>query len=262
MNSPAAETVITLRDVAASYRKEEVLRGVSLNVSQGDFLGIIGPNGAGKTTLLTVINGLIRPHSGRAHVLGMPVSSENAGELRKRIGYVIQGQTIDPRLPITVRESALVGSYGRIGLLRRIPRAVQTRVDEMLDLVGMRHLQHRPLGHLSGGETQRVAIARALIQEPEILLLDEPTTSLDIQSQRNILDLIQDLHEQFCLTTLIVTHDLNMLPAACRRVVFLKQGHIVWQGETASALDEQRLSSLYDMPVTITRHRNRPYLLF
>lgn len=197
MSSQAVEPVITLRDVAASYRREEVLRGVSLDVRKGEFLGVIGPNGAGKTTLLTVINGLIRPHKGQVRVLGTPVSSTNAGNLRKRIGYVIQGQMIDPRLPITVRESTLVGSYGRIGLLRRIPKVVYERVDAILEVVGMSHLKHRPLGHLSGGEKQRVAIARAFVQEPEILLLDKPTTSLDLQSQRGILDLIERLHEHF-----------------------------------------------------------------
>lgn len=253
--------MIILRDVAASYRREEVLRGVSLDVRKGEFLGVIGPNGAGKTTLLTVINGLIRPHQGHVQVFGAPISSRNAGNLRKRIGYVMQGQVIDQRLPITVRESTLVGSYGRIGLLRRIPETVYERVDVILEVVGMSHLKHRPLGHLSGGEKQRVAIARALVQEPEILLLDEPTTSLDLQSQRGILDLIERLHEQFDLTTLIVTHDLNTLPVSCNQLVLLKQGKIVWQGEAASALNEQLLSRLYDTKVTITHHNNKPYLL-
>jgi ABC-type Mn2+/Zn2+ transport system ATPase subunit len=256
------KSIITLRDINASYREEEVLRGVSLEVRKGELLGVLGPNGAGKTTLLTVINGMIRPHRGQAHVLGTQVSPTTAGELRKRIGYVIQGQANDPRLPITVRESALTGSYGRIGLLRRIPKTVHERVDELLHHVGVAHLRHRPLGQLSGGEKQRVAIARALVQEPEILLLDEPTTSLDIQSQRSILDLIHSTHERFDLTTLMVTHDLNTLPAACRSLVFLKQGRIVWQGDAEDALDEQRLSELYETPVTLTRHRNRPYLIF
>jgi ABC-type Mn2+/Zn2+ transport system ATPase subunit len=255
-------TVITLRDVAAAYRREEVLRGVSLDIQQGEFVGVIGPNGAGKTTLLTVINGLIRPHHGQVQVFGAPVSPRNAGNLRKRIGYVIQGQAIDPRLPISVRESALVGSYGRIGLLRRIPQAVYARVDDMLATVGVSHLKHRPLGQLSGGEKQRVAIARALVQEPDILLLDEPTTSLDLQSQRGILDLIHRLHDRFQLTTLMVTHDLNTLPASCQRLVLLKQGRIVWQGAADAALDEHRLSDLYGTRVSIVRHQERPHLIF
>jgi ABC-type cobalamin/Fe3+-siderophores transport system ATPase subunit len=256
------EAVIVLRDIDATYRREEVLRGVSLTILRGQFLGIIGPNGAGKTTLLTVINGMLRPRHGQVEVLGRRLGPTNGGQLRRRIGYVLQGQNTDPRLPMTVRESALMGSFGRIGPLRRIPAATHTLVDELLECVGIAHLRDRPVGHLSGGERQRVAIARALVQQPEILLLDEPTNSLDMRSQRSILDLIERIHARFALTTLMVTHDLNTLPPSCDRLLFVKQGRIVWQGEPMRAMTEQRLSRLYQTPVTLTWHGQRPSLLF
>ena len=181
--------VISIKDAVVSYREDVALQGVSLKVRKGEFIGIIGPNGAGKTTLLTVINGLGKLVRGQALVLVLPVNVRIGIKLRKRIGYVAQVENIDPRLPINVRETVMVGRYGRLGLLHRPTQAQWEDVDRVLDMVGMAHLSQRPIGHLSGGEYQRAAIARALVQQPEIFLLDEPTASIDPQAQREILSL-------------------------------------------------------------------------
>ncbi|MBN2311237.1 MAG: ABC transporter ATP-binding protein, partial [Candidatus Hydrogenedentes bacterium] len=221
---------IAVEDAVVAHRHDMALRGVSFRVCEGEFVGVIGPNGAGKTTLLTVINGLTRLSRGRARVLGIEPHRCGGHRLRSRIGYVAQVERVDPRLPITVRETVTAGAYGRLGWFRRPGRTERRRVDEALDLVGVSHLAHRPVGHLSGGEYQRAAIARVLVQRPDIFLFDEPTASIDPHSQRAILDLIQRIHADSGTTALFVTHDLATLPAACERLVLMKEGAIWREG--------------------------------
>ncbi len=239
------EVVISLKNAVVSYREDVALQGVSLEVRRGEFIGIIGPNGAGKTTLLTVINGLARLVHGEARVLGMVVNGRNGIKLRKRIGYVAQVENVDPRLPISVRETVLVGCFGRLGLFRRPTKAQQEAVDRVLELVGIAHLARRPIGHLSGGEYQRAAIARTLVQQPEILLLDEPTASLDPPAQNDILRLVQLIHARHHITTLFVTHDLRTLPATCQRLVLMKEGRIWREGSPDLMLKPEVLRELY-----------------
>jgi len=244
-------TVIKIQDAVVSYREDVALQGVSLEVKSGEFIGIIGPNGAGKTTLLTVINGLGKLVHGQAWVLGSRLNGRNSNNLRKRIGYVAQVENIDPRLPINVRETVMVGCYGRLGLFHRPTRAQWKTVDEVLEMVGMAHLSQRPIGHLSGGEYQRAAIARALVQQPEIFLLDEPTASIDKKAQREILSLIQLIHKEYHTTTLFVTHDLRTLPSICQRLILMKDGKIWQQGSPESMLREEVLSELYEAPISV-----------
>lgn len=252
-------TVIKIRDAVVSYREDVALQGVSLEVEKGEFVGIIGPNGAGKTTLLTVLNGLGKLVHGQASILGSRLNGENSSNLRKSIGYVAQVQNIDPRLPINVRETVMVGCYGRLGLFRRPTRTQWEAVDNVLELVGMSHLSQRPIGHLSGGEYQRAAIARALIQQPEIFLLDEPTASIDPQAQREILSLIELIHKEYHMTTLLVTHDLKQLPSICQRLVLMKDGKIWKQGSPESMLREDILGQLYGAPLSVTTESSPLY---
>ncbi|MFC2012009.1 metal ABC transporter ATP-binding protein [Chloroflexota bacterium] len=252
-------TVIDIRDAVVSFREDVALRGVSLKVETGEFVGIIGPNGAGKTTLLTVVNGLGKLLSGRVWVLGNPLDSGNGHSLRKRVGYVAQAEDIDRRMPMNVREVAMIGRYGVLGLFKRPGKHDWEIVDEMLELVGMTHLARRPIGHLSGGEQQRVAIARCLAQEPELFLLDEPTASLDWKAQTEILQLVKRIHDSRQLTTMFVTHDLDALPHTCDRVVLMKDGLIVDDGPPDKLISTESLSNLYDMPSTVVEER-RPHI--
>ncbi len=250
-----SETVIDIKNAVVSFREDVALQSVSLKVRAGEFVGIIGPNGAGKTTLLTVVNGLGKLLSGRVKVLGHQLTPGNGHSLRKKVGYVAQVQTIDPRMPMNVREVVMIGRYGLLGLLGRPKKYDWEVVDEMLELVGMSHLARRPIGHLSGGEQQRVAIARCLAQEPEIFLLDEPTASLDWKAQADILELVKQIHEARSLTTLFVTHDLSCLPTACGRVVLMKEGRIWGEGAPGELLTDENLGQLYDMPLSEVKKR-------
>jgi len=252
-----SNSVIEIEEATVSYREDIALRGVTLQVQKGEFVGVVGPNGAGKTTLLTVVNGLGRVIHGPARVLGHQVTSRNGHDLRKRIGYVAQVQNIDPRMPMSVRDVVMIGRYGLLGTLQRPSRHDWRAVDQALALVGMTHLAQRPIGHLSGGELQRVSIARCLAQEPEIFLLDEPTASLDWRAQSEILNLVKLIHESRQLTTLFVTHDLGALPVACDRVILMKDGLIWGEGSPHEVLTDENLSQLYEMPVWAVEKRRR-----
>jgi ABC-type Mn2+/Zn2+ transport system ATPase subunit len=256
-----SNSIISIENAVVSYREDVALRGVSLRVRSGEFVGIVGPNGAGKTTMLTIVNGLGRLLSGRVWVMGNYLTPGNGHSLRKRVGYVPQVESIDPRMPMNVREVVMIGRYGLLGLLNRPGKHDWEIVDEVLELVDMTHLARRPIGHLSGGEQQRVAIARCLAQEPQLLLLDEPTASLDWKAQSEILELVKRIHELRHLTTLFVTHDLNALPVACDRVVLMKAGLIWDEGPPGALLTDDNLSRLYDMPISEVEKRRREVIL-
>ena len=254
------EAIIEIKDAFVIYREVAALNGISLSVYPGEFIGIVGPNGAGKTTLLTVINGLTSLTKGNVRVLGKDVSGGNRNALRKRIGYVSQARDIDPRMPMSVRDVVLTGCYGRLGLLRRPGRHDIEITNEMLKVVGMSDLAERPIGHLSGGEGQRVAIARCLVQEPDLLLLDEITASLDWRARTEILELVKKIHSSRRIATLFVTHDLSSLPADCSRVLLMKKGHIQADGVLEAVLTDENLSELYDVSITEVKKRRKPLL--
>ncbi|MCX8125658.1 MAG: ABC transporter ATP-binding protein [Dehalococcoidia bacterium] len=247
--------VIRMEDVVVAYRESVALDGITLEVGEGEFVGVIGPNGAGKTTLLKVINGLVRPRHGRVSVLGHDLAGHHGNSVRKQVGYVAQVRNINPRLPISVRETVLVGAFGRLGLFRYPGKVEQRYAGAVLEMVGLARLADRPLGHLSGGEQQKVAIARALVQKPKILLLDEPTVSLDREARREIIELTRVVHESQGLTTIFVTHDFEALPVSCRRVIVMKDGHIWRDGLRDAVLDEKTLAELFgaQSPVEVRR---------
>jgi len=248
---------IDINNAVVSFREDIALRGVSLKVKHGEFIGVVGPNGAGKTTLLTIVNGMGKLLHGQVIVLGQNLTSGNGHSLRKKVGYVAQVESIDPRMPMIVREVAMIGRYGRLGLFKRPGKTDWEVVDKALELVGMTHLARRPIGHLSGGEQQRVAIARCLVQEPEIFLLDEPTAALDWKAKTDIMELVKRIHDLRGLTTLFVTHDLSALPIACDRVILMKDGLIWNEGPPKGLLTDEKLGQLYDLPVSEVEKRRR-----
>ena len=249
------------KDVSVLAAKRRILDGCSFSFSAGRLTCIIGPNGAGKTTLLGLCNGLVLPASGHVSSLGQPLTRHTAPELRKRIGYVAQWRIIDPRQPLTVFESVLSGTYGKLGLFRKPGANERVLAEQALAAVSAHHLASRPLGHLSAGEAQRVAIARALAQQPELLLLDEPTASLDWQARREILALIGELRSNTNLGIVMVTHELNALSDICDHVYFMKAGQIAWHGPAGAAMNSERLSALFDTTVEIVTGNGKPVVL-
>jgi len=239
------DIAVSVRSVTVSYREHIALRDVSLDIRRGDFCGIIGPNGAGKTTLLTVINGLGRIHSGTVSVLGETATRANFGRLRRRIGYVAQQERVDPRVPISCLEAVLVGRCGRAGLLRRLNDNDRARARQMMELTRTSHLADRPVGRLSGGEARKIALARALVQEPEILLLDEPTSNLDPRAVRELSELVVDAYHRFNLTVVMVTHQLDHLPPVAGRVIMVKNASVTFSGDRTALADARLIAELF-----------------
>jgi zinc transport system ATP-binding protein len=201
------ETAVKLEEVWVNFNGTVVLEDVNLTIEAGRYVGIIGPNGAGKSTLLKVILGLIAPNRGKVLVFGDPPA-----KLRRQgavVGYLPQRPLGNPRFPVTVLDVVLMGRYGRIGLLKRVRPQDRDMARRRLEDLGIAHLADRLIGDLSGGEQQRVFIARALGVEPRLLVLDEPTVSLDACVQDEIFEMVNSLREKLNLTILIVSHDIG-----------------------------------------------------
>lgn len=218
---------VYLNHVSIAYGTHRVLRDAYLQIDYGEFVGIAGPNGAGKTTLLKVLLGLLRPTSGEITLLGHSVVKTVKREIRAKIGYLPQMTLVDPRLPISAWDVVCSSRVGRLGLLQRPKERDWTAAHEAMKHVGIHHLANRPIGHLSGGERQRVMLARALAQEPRLLLLDEPTASLDQRAQDELPEIIKQLHDDHSLTTILVSHDLELISRLCDRVVIVQNGQII-----------------------------------
>jgi ABC-type Mn2+/Zn2+ transport system ATPase subunit len=197
------------------------LQDISLDIAEGEFVGVIGPNGSGKTTLCRAVLGLMEPMGGSLQIFDC-ACQELRCHHRARIGYLPQKGILDRNFPITVLEAVMMGRYGALGLFRRPTRQDREIAMDALANVGMQDHRESALGRLSGGQQQRVFIARALAQQPEVLLLDEPTTGIDITTQHSVLDLIRRLHQDLKLTILLITHDINMIRPHVDRLVLLK----------------------------------------
>ncbi len=226
------------------------LEDISLDIAEGEFIGVIGPNGSGKTTLCRAVLGLMRPLGGSLQIFDCACEQLRCHH-RARIGYLPQKGRMDPNFPITVLEAVLMGRYGALGLFRRAGSKDQEIALEALANVGMADFRDTMLGHLSGGQQQRVFIARALAQQPQVLLLDEPTTGLDITAQHSILDLIHRLHRDLGLTVLLITHDINMIRTHVDRLVLLKT-RLYAAGTPEVVLKPDLLQAVYGKQVVIT----------
>lgn len=221
-----------------------VLTGVNLSVAAGEFLGIVGPNGAGKSTLLALMSGYLRPGAGRVELFGRPLGGWKRRDLARKVAVVPQSEVWS--FPFRVSEVVLMGRTPYLGgvLALEGPEDIAA-AQRALDAVGLADLACRPLDHLSGGERQMVLVARALAQEPELLLLDEPTASLDLAHQQEIFRLLTRLNSERGLTTVVVTHDLNLAALYCDRLVVLHQGRVAAEGSPAEILQASLLSAVY-----------------
>ncbi len=238
-----------------------LLDGISLKVTHDEFVGIIGPNGAGKTTLLNVIAGFEK-FEGTLSLFGRRESQMRSRKTKLRVGYVPQLFQIDPAFPILASEAVMTGAIGRLGLFRSPGTQEREKAMRLMEMMRVAHLADRPLGQLSGGERQKVSLARAILQEPDILLMDEPTANLDIAVQKEVLNLIDEIQSRETLTILFVTHDFNMLPSSMRRAVFLKRGKKVFDGDINTALSGDTLSGLFQYQLETFERNGRRFVSY
>ncbi|CAN5344837.1 ABC transporter ATP-binding protein [soil metagenome] len=225
--------VLDVHGLAYAYPDgHQALYGVSLHVHQGERVALLGPNGAGKTTLVLHLNGILEPGAGSVSVSGMAVTKHNLPEIRRRVGVVFQDPDDQLFMP-TVRDDVAFGP-ANLGLSGA---ALTQRVAQALDKVGMADLADRPPHHLSFGQRRRVAVATVLAMEPEILVLDEPSSNLDPASRRELAQILTSLE----VTVLMVTHDLPYAFELCPRSVVLSDGSIVADGPTYDVLTDDDL---------------------
>ena len=225
--------VLDVRGLAHAYPDgHQALFGVDLHVHRGERVALLGPNGAGKTTLVLHLNGILTPGAGTVTVSGMPVEKANLQEIRRRVGIVFQDPDDQLFMP-TVRDDVAFGP-ANLGLKGA---ALEQRVMEALDQVGMADFVDRPPHHLSFGQRRRVAVATVLAMEPEILVLDEPSSNLDPASRRELAEILRGLD----VTVLMVTHDLPYAFELCPRSVVLSDGVIVADGSTFDVLTDEQL---------------------
>jgi len=232
-------------DLFFAYRPDRpVLSGLRLDVIPGSFLGIVGPNGAGKSTLLHLLSGALRPDRGRVLLDGRPLSAWRRRDAARRIAVVPQSEPSS--FSWRVRDMVMMGRTPWIdGVWTAESLGDQRAVDRALEAVGIAHLADRGLDEISGGERQMVLVARALAQEPSVLLLDEPTASLDLAHRQRVMRLISGLNAEEGLTVIAVTHDLNLAALYCGRIAVLAEGRIAAEGTPVEIMQSDLLAEVY-----------------
>ncbi len=247
MNAPAPDTpAIELRNVTVRFGSEVALENVSLQVPDGDFLGILGPNGAGKSVLLGTMLGQIRPQTGKVLVRGEPVEKAHG-----RITYVPQFANFDASFPVRVRDVVLMGRLAQGRWFRRYSDEDHRQADEAIERLDLTSLRDRQVGHLSGGELQRVLIARALTVGARILLLDEPSASLDARVEGRLFDLLKELSQTH--TLVLVSHDIGVMSQYVTSLACINR-RLVQHG--SPHVDAEILRQTYGHPVEIVSHHH------
>lgn len=250
---------ITVQEVTFSYKSTKNLNAVSLQLQKSEVLGLIGPNGSGKTTLIKCINKILEPKQGTILLGEQEIKKLSRTQIANRIGYVPQS-SLYSQDSITVFEVVMMGRRPHINWQSSEKDA--EKVWSTLKTLGVEHLAMRNYYELSGGEQQRVLMARALAQEAKVLLLDEPTSSLDIKHQLEVMELTRQLVKNEELSAMMAIHDLNLAARFCDKIVMLKKGEIYAAGTVDSVLNVENIKSVYDVKVEISHSSNNiPYVI-
>lgn len=235
--------LLGLSRVEVGYHGRALLPPVDLEIRPGTFLGIVGPNGSGKTTLVRTMLGLVPPVSGRLETPQGP----------PRFGYVPQRPELERSFPLSGMDMVLMGTFPRAGLGRRVGAAQREAARHAIERVGLKGLEHRPLHQLSGGQRQRALIARALASDPQILILDEPTTGMDVLAEKALLDLVERVRRELDLGVVMISHHLGLVANFVHEVLLVdKERAALVHGPVAEVVTAEKLSALYGEPVIVT----------
>jgi iron complex transport system ATP-binding protein len=244
-------TQLAAKHLSGGYRHRPVLSGVSLAVRAGEVLALIGPNGAGKTTLLRALARQLRPSAGTVELDAVSLWSCTPGWVARRVALAPQGKV--PDRPLTVTEVVALGRAPHSGWLLPLSATDRQAVARALDRVGAGGLAERTITELSAGEAQRVMLARALAQEPAVLVVDEPTSHLDLRYQGEVLDRLRQLAGEG-MAVVVALHDLNLVGLWADRVALLAAGRLLAVGPPIDVLTTDHLSEAYGTPLAVTRH--------
>lgn len=246
-------TIIEIRNASFSYGSDvAALSGINIKIEKGDFLVIMGPNGSGKTTLMGLISGVRNPDGGEVFLEGKPIASMNRKEIAKKIAYLPQQINID--FPFTVRQIVLMGRFAYLRGLGIEGRQDMEIAHKAMEMTGVIHLADRLIHQLSGGERQRVFIAQAITAEPEILMLDEPISSLDVKFQVQIMDLLKSLNEEKGITIITTLHDLNFAGFYAKNLMLLKEGITQSVGTSGEVINKESIRHVFDVEVELHKY--------
>jgi len=265
----AARPVVEIRNLGLKYPNGVIaLQNIDLDINPKDFIALIGPNGAGKSTLLKIILGLLKPTSGtiKLHLTEESTSktrkssdqkisgsSELNGNL-KYVGYVPQSaQARDPNLPFSVFETVMLGRTPIKGLFHRTGAKDRQKVEETLKMFGIWDLKDRKIGQLSGGQSQRVFLAKAMVSDPKLLLLDEPTSGVDVASKKDFYNILERLNKEAGITVILSSHDISVITKIANRVLCINKAQF-FCGENEDFSAEREIPKMYDHPVEIVDH--------
>lgn len=238
--------MIHVQHITKSYGKIKVLQDVSLKVGQGEFLGIIGPNGSGKSTLLNLLSGVEEPDQGEIRLADQLISSFTRKSLSQRLAVLQQDGL--PSISYPVREIIEMGRFPfQDWRGREKDNKAESLIIEIMDRLELKELADRPLSVLSGGQRQRVALGKVMAQQPEVVLLDEPTTYLDIRYQMQFMDLVASWKKEQGLTVISVMHDLNLASLYCDRLLILNEGSVAAEGTPDEILVPETVESVFDV---------------
>jgi iron complex transport system ATP-binding protein len=243
------KAAIQIKEIGYAYGDVAVLENISFEIEAGTFFIIIGPNGSGKTTLLKMIAGIIKSSHGDIKIQDREIDTYSRKQLARMVAYVPQINQID--FPFTVKEIVLMGRAPHLGLLGLTDTKDIVLAEEALAFTGVTHLAGRRLDQLSGGECQRVLIARAICQAPRVILLDEPTASLDLAHQVRLMDLMDRLKSEKGVTVVMVSHDVNLASMYSDCLALLRQGKLLGLGSPREVLTHALLESAYDCKLLV-----------
>ncbi len=237
-------TALETHDLTVTYDKKPVLYGIDLEIPQGQLVGIIGPNGAGKSTFIKSVMGVLPVTGGWVKVFGEPLAKNIT-----RVGYVPQRGSVDWDFPVTVMDVALQGTYGKLGMFRRVGKKERKIASEALDKVGMLDYAKRQIGNLSGGQQQRVFLARAIAQDCDLYFMDEPFVGVDAATESAIITLLQEMRAKG-KTVVVVHHDLQTAPEYFDMLMLLNM-RLVAFGPTSEVFTKEILQKTYGGKLTI-----------
>jgi iron complex transport system ATP-binding protein len=247
---------ITIKSLTFGYNGSMILDGLNLVVEDSEVLGLVGPNGSGKTTLIKCMDKILKP-KGSILIDGRDIDTVSRTELAKRLGYVPQSSSTP--LATTVFDTVLMGRRPHISW-----RVSDSDLDKVADILGLLHLEYlamRDFSQLSGGQKQKVLIARALAQEPEVLLLDEPTSSLDMKHQLEVMETISSLVKEKKISAVMALHDLNLASMFVDKLAILKGGKIYAAGEPIDLLNAKNIRDVYGVEAVVMNNLDRPYIV-
>ena len=248
---------LKVKNIEFGYNSTPVLENVSMELDRSEVVGIVGPNGAGKSTLIRCIDRILTPRGGSILLDGTDISKMTRMEIAKEIGYV--PQTATRVFPATVFDTVLMGRRPHLGW--KSSEEDVDKVLEVLELLGIMEFAMRDFNEISGGQQQKVLIARALAQEADILLLDEPTSNLDIRHQLEVMDIMKGIVKSKGISAIVAIHDLNLASRYADRLLMLNDGRIFAAGDPESVLTVENIRHAYDVEALVKSDGGRPYII-